>query len=53
MPINWLMIFIMCLMCLFLLMILMNSFMMIFPVKNKNIMKKINKNNFKKWKWLW
>nr|DBA43731.1 TPA_asm: ATP8 [Bombus soroeensis] len=47
MPINWMLIFFMCLMCLFIIMILMNSFLMYFHLKkNKNLI-------YKKWTWLW
>nr|DBA43939.1 TPA_asm: ATP8 [Bombus terricola] len=48
MPINWLIIFLTCLICLMLIMILLNSFLLDFKIKN--LKKKII---YKKWKWLW
>nr|YP_010174497.1 ATP synthase F0 subunit 8 [Bombus longipennis]QWV61245.1 ATP synthase F0 subunit 8 [Bombus longipennis]DBA43627.1 TPA_asm: ATP8 [Bombus lucorum] len=48
MPINWLIIFLMCMICLISIMILMNSLLL--NLKIKNFKKKII---YKKWKWLW
>nr|DBA43614.1 TPA_asm: ATP8 [Bombus melanopygus] len=51
---NWLIIFLMCLMNLFIIIILMNSLLLMFnmknPINNKN--KHMNYLN-KKWKWSW
>nr|DBA43692.1 TPA_asm: ATP8 [Bombus nevadensis] len=47
MPINWLIIFILCLLCLFMIMINMNSLLLYFNFKNKFL------KNYKKWKWNW
>nr|DBA43913.1 TPA_asm: ATP8 [Bombus griseocollis] len=50
MPINWLMIFLMCLICLLTMNILLNSSLIYFKM-NKN---HLNTNNiFKKWTWMW
>nr|ALO64536.1 ATP synthase F0 subunit 8 [Bombus pascuorum] len=50
MPINWLMVFFMCLFCLIMLIILINSLILIFKMKDKkNFLDFLNK----KWKWFW
>nr|DBA43588.1 TPA_asm: ATP8 [Bombus impetuosus] len=52
MPINWLVIFFMCLFCLVMLIILINSLILIFKMKDK----KSDLEKFledKKWKWFW
>nr|QBP33745.1 ATP synthase F0 subunit 8 [Bombus kashmirensis] len=51
MPINWLMIFLMCLTCLIIIMILMNSLMINYKLKNNSY--KIKNNKMIEWKWLW
>nr|DBA43900.1 TPA_asm: ATP8 [Bombus perplexus] len=52
MPINWLMIFLLCLMCLFIMIIMLNSFLLHYKFKNINNNKYLM--NFKKTKkWLW
>nr|DBA43718.1 TPA_asm: ATP8 [Bombus superbus] len=48
MPINWLIIFLLCLMSLFLMMIMINSLMMIYNFKNKYI-----QTSKLKWNWSW
>nr|DBA43952.1 TPA_asm: ATP8 [Bombus pratorum] len=60
MPINWLMIFLMCLTCLFITIILMNALLLYMKMKDINNNKKNNnkKNNSnskkkKKWEWSW
>nr|DBA43835.1 TPA_asm: ATP8 [Bombus trifasciatus] len=47
MPINWLMIFIMYLICMFMITMMINSLIMSFKNKNKN------KFTYKNWKWMW
>nr|DBA43744.1 TPA_asm: ATP8 [Bombus skorikovi] len=46
-PINWLLIFTMCLISLLIMMILINTFYIILTFKNKM------KKKIKKWKWSW
>nr|DBA43458.1 TPA_asm: ATP8 [Bombus sylvicola] len=52
---NWLMIFLMCLMCLFIIMMMINSLLLFYMMKiinfNKNNKCKNYMNN--KWKWMW
>nr|DBA43536.1 TPA_asm: ATP8 [Bombus balteatus] len=48
MPINWLMIFFMCLMSLIFIVVLMNFLLMYMKMGNVN-----SKFLYKKWKWFW
>nr|DBA43783.1 TPA_asm: ATP8 [Bombus opulentus] len=48
-PINWLMIFFTCLFCLFMLIILINSLIINFMMKDK----KFEKFLYSNWKWFW
>nr|DBA43874.1 TPA_asm: ATP8 [Bombus polaris] len=48
MPINWMIIFLLCLICLMTIVILMNSLMLYFKMGNVN-----SKFLYKKWKWMW
>nr|DBA43822.1 TPA_asm: ATP8 [Bombus ussurensis] len=48
MPINWLIIYILCLTCMFIIIIMINSFILFFKIKNIN-----NKSIYKNWKWMW
>nr|DBA43562.1 TPA_asm: ATP8 [Bombus haemorrhoidalis] len=48
MPINWLIIFMMCLMSLLIMMFLINSLLIFLKIKKKS-----NIIYYKKWKWMW
>nr|DBA43640.1 TPA_asm: ATP8 [Bombus lepidus] len=53
MPINWLIIFLLCLMSLFIIMMMMNSLLLYIKMKKIMFNHMYNKNIYKKWKWLW
>nr|QBP33732.1 ATP synthase F0 subunit 8 [Bombus pyrosoma] len=51
MPINWMIIFVLCLLSLIIIIIMMNSMLLYFKMNYKYNLP--NKINVKKWNWLW